>query len=204
MNSTAKDSEGGYLMKCFSVITAADAFILEKIFQRFSNLFQRMTGKNCFFLAKTFFILASTLFGLALIIFFTLYRDTGLLFSLTFASGVWVFMGEANALGRKENDISDNPKCYMNEAAETGFIPRMIYWVCLLFSFCLTIATKECKVSFAAMAIAYIFGVIAIYFASCTPLPPGKSLIKKLIESVGKLFSKKSFVPCPANEYHHA
>jgi hypothetical protein len=187
--------------KIILVAIDIDVFLLEKVFQKISNFFQRTTGLTCFFLAKsavlvTWSAMVISIFAIPNINF--LLRAFFIICSFIYILIIWALV---SSWDEREKILTARPN-FMNPAAITFSPIRML----ALFNFFLTLLFMRGEVwqpyliSSRYLKICFVFIVIYCYFASCTPLPPGKSRIRKWIESLGNMFVKKSPVLRPAEE----
>lgn len=169
-----------------------------KVFQKFSNFFQKATGKTCFFLARICFILCSALFGLSFLVFASFHKD-GALAALSLIS-ICCFLSIASDIQKKEDGLGSEEH-FANEALETLSLFRISIVFFIFIFFLLSTAFKgERTAGLRVLKISYLFMIAGLYFVSCTPLPRGKSRIREWIESLSKLFGKKSLSLCPAKE----
>jgi len=176
-----------------------DVFLLQKIFQKISNIFQKATGLTCFFLAKTSILITWATMTISFVavpnanFFLHVFLFIG---SLVYLLLAWLLI---SSWDEKEELLAT--KRVMNPSAIGGFPIRIMGWFVIIpiFVFAKGKALESYQVSLGYLKISYIFVVVYLYFASCTPLPPGKSLIKKLVDSLSKLFGRMTPVLCPAD-----
>jgi hypothetical protein len=178
-----------------------DVFLLDKIFQRISNFFQKKTGLTCFFLAKTSVLvtwstMVISIFAIPNINF--LLRIFFTICSLIYLLIIWALISSWD----EREEILAAKGNVMNPMAITGHPIRMMALsnVILVSLLMRGKGWQSYLVSSRYLKICFIFVMIYLYFASCTPLPPGKSRIRKWIEYLGNMFAKKSPVLCPAKE----
>lgn len=186
-------------MKPISIFEAADAFLLEKVFQKFSNFFQKTTGKTCFFLAKIAIILSSSF----MIISVVAIPDKNFLpllifLALVYACIIWCL---TNLIDSKERRIFKSG-AFVNHGKLALFPLRLLSWFLLLLEIiiCRGKGWEKHMTSARYLQICAAFFICWVYFSSCTPQSPGKSRIKEWVKSLGKFFSKKRLALCPAKE----
>jgi len=177
--------------KIILVALGIDDILLDKIFQRISNFFQRTTGLTCFFLAKIAIVASWS----AMVIWIFTLPDLHYLLrillaicSLIYLLIVWVHL---NAYDEKEDALSSRVNV-MNSSVITDFPIRMLAWFFLITTSISSEGRQPYLISSRYLRICLVFVVVYLYFASCTPLPPGKSRIRKWLESLGNMFSKKA------------
>ncbi len=158
-----------------------DSFLLDKIFELFSNWWQRLTGLNNFWLARQVLMLSfifSVLFVadvfknvyLTLCIFFSGFFFYGLLYIL-------IIIGEQNYLSREYLRGARNPRSInlLYTIVRLVLLFLFISFVC----FCLFGIAKVNDYYVLFILGAYVTITATAYFASCTPLPPATSKVKE-------------------------
>lgn len=168
-----------------SIFEAIDSFLLEKVFQNFSDFFQMATGMTCFFLAKIAIILSFVSWVIHMI------SDPGdnpyllfffSLFTLYLAYNAWQLTVIADVAEWQMNE----GRRMKNPAALALFPPRFLSL--LIFPLSLIGALSLRGHGWASdqrllyLNVFVMFGVIWIYFFSCTPLPPGEKKAKQWLE----------------------
>lgn len=182
-----------------------DGFLMDKVFQKFSHWFQKLTGKTCFWLTKTCYG-SSLLFLVLMGVFNFLVRQEPSLVKFNIALDIifWLLVGIIYAsmiisiirsCDREEKDFFSAKEASVNIRRITLTLPRIsAFLVCsMVIGFMAVII-----LFFARSHIFYpipvclsllfwaIFTIFAVYFRCCTPLPLCKSKVKEWQESFKK------------------
>lgn len=181
-----------------SPILALDSFLLEKVFQKFSNFFQRMTGKTCFFLARALFLIAAVFCGMIVLWVTFASKDTDYYVMFLCFLGIFLFFSDVNEMQGREKDFEENIEAAKNRDTELLLLfRRLSHGAIALFAVFLFPTATEKGREFALLLFVIVFLASSLgnYFASCTPLPPGKSRIREWIGNLGKRLEL-----CPTKE----
>jgi uncharacterized membrane protein len=168
-----------------SIIEAIDSFLLEKVFQKFSDFFQMATGMTCFFLAKIAIILSFA----SWVIFVISDPDDNpylliiSLFTLYLAYNAWKLTAIADVAEWQMNE----GRRMKNPAALALFPLRFLSLLIFPLSLIGALSLRGHDGWISDLRLLYLtafvmFEVIWIYFFSCTPLPPGESKVKQWLE----------------------
>ena len=163
-----------------------DCILIDKVFQPISNKFQRLTGRTCFFLAKTFFslscgsVIAMVIFHSNLII--TSYFPLFLIMVLL--AGILLIL-----LNRKIKKIPSDMDFFLSGQANlyridpAAFMARCANTLVMIFFIALDIYLYRKMIRVNIYFDVYLVVLwIAHYLLACTPLPPQKSWVRKLLE----------------------
>lgn len=171
------------IKKIILIAIEIDVFLLEKIFQRISNFFQKVTGLTCFFLAKvsaigTWSAMVVSIYSIPDINLWL--RIFLMICSVFYLLIVWFLI---DLWDRREKELAEK-EGVRNPAAIIWFEVRVLSWLFLVLLFIATTRQRDSQwyISFLYLRISMAFVVLYAYFASCTPLPPCKSLIQKFID----------------------
>jgi hypothetical protein len=191
-----------------------DNFLLDDIHEPIQQKFQRLTGKNCFFLARIFLETQGILWILIVVLFFEyggvkiqpqsffLEMMLNLAFSFIFFREIEIISIKMSILRIYETDFNKIlKKDLYNPLRLTLFKPRIkkIFYLFLKTTICLILFGQQFIFSKAGVCYILIlfFRIIEIYFTSCTPLPPGTSKVRQWIKNMKESLSNV-FVPEPA------
>ena len=173
-----------------------DNWLLDVIFQPFQNKFQRITGKNCFFLARQFFIVSMVTY-----LFFAWFCSVdifiGSILSLSVVVIVLDFIGCWIIITIHEKEYINNKMTCNN--LRTSTIKRRLMCInslSVLFIFFIPITivffTSQLITNIVVFASLYfLFNFIGSYFVACTPLPPGSNWFKETKRKLGDLLKPK-------------
>lgn len=168
-----------------NILVKVDDFLIDQVFQKFSDKFQKATGKNCYFLAKQLHLLGGMFFSLLSI------REV---FSIKFMAVVGViccFYGAYYCHHLEKVPFNG----FMNPNRPWA-IKRII--LLILYSTTSIIAIRHSDLILPGLSISLLCGA---YFGDCTPFPPCQSkikeLFKKAIKAVVKIFSQPKPEPVP-------
>ncbi len=162
---------------------------MDRIFQPFANWFQKLTGKDCFFLAyvATYMYLGFGLctdychknslvigFGAALSSIVTLITTLWILFLVSYSKINYRGRGNTESIYANAARISNPVRLLrqLNLIIYLGFSPTFVILV--------IIPTREMlygKIATSALTATF-------FFASCTPLPTQKSKVKEWVEQL--------------------
>ena len=167
-----------------------DNWLLDVIFQPFQNKFQRITGKNCFFLAKQFFI-ASMVAYLFFAWFCSVDIFIGTILSLSVAVIILDFIGCWIIITIHEKEYIDNKMTCNN--LRISMIKRRLMCINsfpVLFIFFIPVAilfsTSQFITTIVVFASLYfLFNFMGSYLVACTPLPPGSNWFKEMKKKLG-------------------
>ena len=179
-----------------TLLIAIDSWLIDAIFQPLSNAFQRLTGKDNFFLAYTcgFINLACNLYGNSIARKFHFDTVLSLLIFITMLMGTWMIqMKYQHDSYKNANDSRAMNQDRIQIRSIVFRIGNLSFNAFMFYAIFVNDAHEHPEVFF------YYLGVASwtcnSYFNACTPLPPGKSRIKKWITSFGTFI--KSLVPEP-------
>jgi hypothetical protein len=163
-----------------NIFEKIDRFLLEKVFQKFSDGFQGVTGLTCFFLAKTF---AFATWAMVLLSILAVISITGelrillVLVSFICLAALWVLV---SMWDRKEKELSAK-EGVKNPTAYYGFIARIMALFLFLSDFIPPLGADVGQKPYHwHLKAAYLFLVLALYFSACTSFPPGKKRQKEI------------------------
>ncbi len=151
-----------------------DFWLLDKIFEPFAKKFQILFGKNCFFLARIFYFLASINCMLFVYIAFFVSKTRQ---EHYFMNTFWLLYSISMLL--RSLKMAEREE-YSPESSEESMNPERLLLrfdrlsngvIIIIFSFGI-IADNGLEQAIIFLSI--IFEQIALYFRSCTPLPPCK------------------------------
>ncbi len=159
-------------------IVSLDLLVLEK-FERFADRFQIWTGKDCFFLAKSFLFL-----NMFLLLFRAVFIDRvniasflALFFLIILIMYFYLVLIELS-----KNEAYESLKNGLhNPFKVSGFFLRVGHLIFLIFFLAFS------KYASLFFFLFYIFLVAEVYFASCTPLPPRKSKLRRIFSKKKKI-----------------
>lgn len=184
-------------MKIIDAVTAADNRLLN-FFTQICHKFQKLTGKNNFFLAKFFAYLAavSTLIEVTNYYYPILSTPTSLFNCVVRIAFTLIFLALAYQCDKTEKDSLSDVKS-KNMVLDLVSENRRFY---LIFSLG-TVVVKLSLISHYIFSLPqlifdlyFIFVCILCYLVSIEPLPPAKSKIKKWIENINLLERKEVLV----------
>lgn len=160
-----------------------DNWLLDKVFERFAHWFQKLTGRDNFFLAH-----ACNFFSFLLMMASQwLKKGTDLsmlfiIFTLSLGLSVWVWIAQ------RQYEIVDKPqKCRNQDRADPFMTSMRICLNCIMIVFILAITCqafqkRECPNIPLLFALAFVY--CCFYFSSCTPLPPQEGKMKSWISRI--------------------
>lgn len=171
--------------------------------EKFAQRWQKLWGTDCFFLARLALYIS---LGFALVFsisenFFTEIHvenrasDAVLMIAILLASSGFQFVS-AREKRVKKDQLSGLANVFYNDSEIRLHIGFMALLMSSILSYCI-FADLRVNVIFALCgACVPIMHIFEIYFSSCSPLPPSKSKVRKLLES-GFEFLRKSLTPKP-------
>lgn len=166
------------------MFNSVDSFLMNYA-QKFSEKFQKLTGRTCFFLASMCLAVDAAIgFFRLFIIHKDLERIIILFTSLIILVLAVIEYFEDKSFNRKKFDG------YVNHLIIAG---RSLRFFCLSMCliFCLVaIISKDYSVNNLLRDSGFVAFTLATYFGSCTPLPPKKSKIREWLEAGQKAFSE--------------
>lgn len=205
-----KQIRGNTMSNIFELI---DNFQLDNIFEPIQQKFQRLTGKNCFFLARMFAGVQGALWILIAILFFVhngveihpqSYILVGILnFLFVFMLLIQIInitltMMFLKVIEEDPNKIIKKGLC--NPLRLLLFKKRIEKIFSLFLNTTFFLILVGLQYIFSKFGICYtlilLFRIIEIYFISCTPLPPETSKVKQWLKNMKESLSNV-FVPEP-------
>ena len=173
-----------------------DSWLIDSVFQPFSHWFQRLTGKDNFYLARM--VLYTQLFCVGIM---TTWFPLVLIFLLLLCPFVTIALIKIISITENvchEDLVSGCRNRYYN--APMVVLTRM-FAVFSFFLLQMQMVRMEIDIGFvtgmsAAHFTVCISVIIVLYLCACTPLPPGESKIRKWLNSLKGSFSSSS-VPDP-------
>lgn len=178
----------------FNMLERIDGFLIDKVFQPIANRFEKLFGKDCFFLDGLMFggVLFCMVFRLAL-----QFSISELIFVLLLAGIVLPLYPTLNR--KKRERISSG---FMNrERVDSFSVFIRLFILALTIVAWAVFLTKEIADTELIVERITIFQVgfllSSFYFSACTPRPPCKSWVAKFIE---KLRAAVSEIATPAPE----
>ena len=154
-----------------------DLFILNKVFQKSSDIIQTHFGINCFRLSNITFLMS---FGFSVakhfIIPHTLQEKSNGLGNILISCGIYCFVYICN-----QRDIASVKEGFMNHLQLQLQWVRIIWMVLLCIDICLSAVTHDVTTTLTTLNSLCWFA--SMYYMSCTPQPPAKSTVRKFIES---------------------
>lgn len=183
------------------LIERIDEFFLDKIFQRFSDGFQKLTGKTCFFLAKVSFLLAAGFFELSAIngLYQTRYANW-LITAIIVCLGIVMLFRIIQITGRWESRYVNGKQPVINIRRIILQFPRVVLLSATAgmsvgyLTGCLSLKSSPFDSIMRLLICCHFSIFIGLYFQSCDPLPPAKSWLKKLLKSFNNC--QKELQPC--------
>jgi hypothetical protein len=172
--------------------SVVDVFLIDNVFQKISDKWQKLAGKNCFWLAKMFCIFAVCSFIVTFYVGFSTFSSPyvkGSFIVVMFLEGIGgtlrIFL-----LGIKEKMAEKNSsdKIFYNTKRENGRTSRLLDVVVNIWFVILATATHD--IVMVLFATSFVLSCITEYFESCMPLPPHKSKIRQWIEKGKDVFNK--------------
>jgi len=172
------------------MLAKVDGAIFDLLFQPFSDWFQRVTGKSCFFLSKVSFVVS--IFAL---IGDAAYHNFSLVI-MAFNTVLIMLIG-GTIYSKIENernfDFSSDGERFMNpKRISIKEMHSRIIWLAATLLFLLPVLVYH-KIGEAWFPLFALFYSIGLYFNACTPLPPSKSKVRiwadKLKEAAQGLFA---------------
>jgi len=165
-----------------------DAFLIDKVFQKFAWWFQKLTSRTNFWLARVCFIIAALCYILWIAVpFSSLSWLSGLIVSLTVVFYVTAMLWMVQRLEKWEEIFlkkqGNQPTVNMLRVMGV-FIRIMGLFICLIVgsqSILLYQMTEWLSFLFGLLFSA--IGVAGVYFQSCTPLPPCKSKVREWLQA---------------------
>lgn len=176
---------------------ALDGFILDKIFQRVSDFFQKTTGKTCFFLARIVFILSASILALVVISKIYLYKDSGFMMVgfIFFVPAIALCLETAGYIQSEEKEFFDGDRGeQMANSLRIRLFPvRVFIWFWDIYLFSLMYGEyADCPLAAICFHGYYLSLTVSIYLASCNPLPPGKSKIGEWVKALRERMARKT------------
>jgi hypothetical protein len=158
-----------------------DNFLIDQIFEPFSHFFQKITGKDCFWLAAVFFCITFVAVEIKNIL------DKDLFWAIAHAMNFfWLYLVTRDLSPQIRSRVSRGLKNEIRNHSTLAFLRKIMIFFCLVH---LLLGMMM------PLYLTFIWGVVihsftyALYFASCTPLPPQKSSIKAFLEGLATFFS---------------
>ncbi len=179
------------------LLNIADDWLLDRVFQPFSDWFQKLTGKSCFFLAYASVALNAIASSVN-----DLFKGDEIAADRSWAhlsafsmltAGLFLYL--VYVTESKWHTSKGGGEClYGNEARVGGLLfflrqPVLLAWgTSFSFTFCMGII--KFTIEGCSGVIAATTFVTTLYFASCTPLPPQKSKIRKWLGNVRSFIAR--------------
>ncbi len=182
------------------MLNRLDDFLLEKVFQKISDNFQKATGKNCLFLARILVLISIALDFIIgfIIIAISWYDPLNLLVLLLLTRTILAnFKHLKNMQDREERETK-----VLSSSAEVANVKKLLFKPLRIFSLANNILFDMFFIVFDVINTTLLrsmenkltlFMLVAnlslschtasIYFSCCTPLPPCKSKIKAFLTS---------------------
>lgn len=164
------------------IITNLDDWLLDNVFQRFADWFQRLTGKDSFFLARVFVVIMVTMNSCERVFFKN--------FSVPVASNIVVALMAliASYVVASRYYRCELPTQCMNFMRNIMpvrilrvFITGLLVWQII----CTMVVTN---VQMIVIGIYVASTMTYVYLIACSPKPPTKSRFRELIESFSGIF----------------
>ncbi len=163
-----------------------DDFLIEK-FERQAHKFQRLTGKDCFWLAELFLYIAA-----GLMISTNFYSaevspqpHLALLCGMSFI----LFLSAYLSLLVTKRQFEVNPKFKNQERLNKwSRIIRKLYVTMILLNGIIISGDLQCSPYTVYVFSFCLYGVF-YYLLACTPLPPGTSMLKKVLNKIREAFT---------------
>ncbi len=179
-----------------------DSYLIDKIFQRFAHWWQELTGLTNFWIAKWMYVCTAILATFLLIVWAVLTNMPTFFNSIVYLILTLVFILMIHGifiLEMKDKEFTKKHSGVINEGRINGVGRRvlgLIVTVIFLINF-LYFFMDNIKLLLEIFTITYFFlqvcYFIGVYFEDCTPLPPGKSKLKKWNEKTLFKINKKMF-----------
>ncbi len=150
--------------------------------QRFSEKFQRLTGKTCFFLAKIFYLIQIIITVLFLLFVYLAYPPV-----------VWAVLSIpalffVRSRSRRVKETEKEERFFFKKGLGHGnaycllLLPRRLS-TSLTFLFFILLDVGRFNYFNLSLDVGILCEAVALYFRSCTPLPPSKSKVRKWLET---------------------
>lgn len=169
-----------------------DIWLLDRVFQRISDWFQKLVGKDNFFLARCFLgIWVISLYIPILLTLGSVFAKIFLLLVIGAFAAFLLSLIQKSEQNTRRNSKTESTTCF-NPSRQSLKIYRLfglIFWLYDFLEFIAEIAHgigSMAKVQFLLCGISYLS---LLYFASCTPKPPGENLLKKFLGHLRDLLS---------------
>ena len=156
-----------------------DQFLIEVIFERFAHWFQRLTGKTCFWMARFSMCVLFVTIGIDIGVSLCQYKAADLLMNVIV--GGFLISVIPGAIQKVERKVVPGVRNYLAIATWPVLI-RSYSVITLMLNLIFFPALQKPPTG----QVGYLALIMTIYFMSCTPLPPGKSKIKKWLESASQ------------------
>jgi hypothetical protein len=156
-----------------------DDFLIDKVFEPFAHWFQKLTGKDCFWLAEIIIGLYIILYGWEI----SLESENMLLFALRFAvfGSFLIFVYIRQTHQWREHTYRNLDKGFANPLRKIPIL-RILLWIVAFLTL----------IPFNWFTVADSITLLCwAYLISCTPLPPGQSKLKKWLEKLGSYLQPK-------------
>jgi len=176
-----------------------DCFLVDW-FERQSHRFQRLTGKDCFWLAELcVYVFVALWLGFAEFEILTSHPDL----SLIMIGGLLVFIIAASFLGLlqyNKKSFKKNPQFKNGARCQRSDRITRVFWLFIFsFNFVGYIAGLDTTTFDYILLAATVLIAAVLYLIACTPLPPGTSMFRKLVNKVrAALTVSPQVVPDPA------
>ena len=179
-----------------------DSWLLEK-FEKFSHWWQKLTGKDCFWLAR--FSAASPIAYTTIILVAAYVYEglDGLFFqSMFFVLYITINLTLGFDLKRMEEEVERDQLKGCSNYSKLDVFGRMVGLCVLPFMGCVLIAISRTLLYHTPIFYLIINGfapvswLTALMFACCDPLPPAKSKVRKWLENMAER-AKKLIAPIP-------
>jgi hypothetical protein len=187
-----------------NILRIMDEYIVDRIFQKISDRFQKLTGKSCFFLSQMCWIIAAC-FEIHLLFIEMSNPKNNVADSFLFRGlAAFVYLLNAFFAHDKDKNFALRSERMANfdrvMLREFRSIVTIVFVLIIIPKWVLFVkAGKPITSSNIIGDLICISIMAAFYFNACLPLPPSKSKVREWLESTKKFFAE-TFSPSPAAE----
>jgi hypothetical protein len=165
-----------------------DDYVLERVFQRFSNWFQRLTGYDCFCLARLALLLTSASLCIMPLL-------VGLPYMLAISvPGAFASFVMGNSIIKEGQDSVGKGETKNKLAVSHDWFIRPFSVIA-----CFAVMPLFCCSYLVSAPLCVIEAACFLHLSACTPDPPSKSKIRELREKLSSAFQQEHLSePMPA------
>jgi hypothetical protein len=172
-----------------------DGYLIDRLFQPTANRFQKITGKNCFFIAKAMFI--TNLITHLVEHLFIERQSLAWMALMFFGAACWYLI----AWITEQKSLHTKTAMNQERISPISVFMRLFFTLLLVAGF----ATSLIQIAIGKLSITTVLSDIrmiclwaGLFFTACTPLPYQKSRIQQLVESFKTMFGGvRIYIPEP-------